>query len=72
MRLKNKNILVTGSTRGIGLAIAEDCAKEGANVIIHGTNQTKVDDVVSQLKKSFEGNFIKNVIRNLEKHSRTM
>lgn len=30
MRLKNKIILVTASTRGIGLAIVKLCAKEGA------------------------------------------
>ena len=32
MRLKNKVILVTASTRGIGLAIVKACAKEGGIV----------------------------------------
>ena len=34
MRLKNKNVIVTGSGNGIGRAIAEIFAKEGANVIV--------------------------------------
>ena len=34
--LKNKTAVVTGSTSGIGLAIARALAKEGANVTING------------------------------------
>ena len=34
--LKAKTALVTGSTKGIGKAIAWELAKEGANVIING------------------------------------
>ncbi len=36
MILQNKTALVTGSTSGIGLAIARAMAKEGANVVING------------------------------------
>ena len=36
MMLQNKTALVTGSTSGIGLAIARAMAKEGANVVING------------------------------------
>lgn len=32
MMLEGKNIIVTGSNRGIGLAVVEECAKQGANV----------------------------------------
>lgn len=32
MRLKDKVVLVTASTRGIGLAITEKCVQEGARV----------------------------------------
>lgn len=34
--LKNKTVLVTGSTKGIGKAITIEFAHEGANVIING------------------------------------
>ncbi|MGZ5939740.1 MAG: SDR family NAD(P)-dependent oxidoreductase, partial [Rhizomicrobium sp.] len=36
MSLKNRSAVVTGSTSGIGLAIARALAKEGANVMING------------------------------------
>lgn len=36
MEITNKNVFITGSTRGIGLAIAHEFAKQGANVILNG------------------------------------
>ncbi len=36
MRLQDKAIIVTGSTTGIGEAIARRCLKEGARVLLHG------------------------------------
>ena len=36
MTLHSKSAVVTGSTSGIGLAIARALAKEGANVVING------------------------------------
>ena len=36
MTLKTRNTIVTGSTSGIGLAIARALAKEGANIMING------------------------------------
>ena len=50
-KLKNKKALVTGSTAGIGYAIARSLAAEGAHVIINGRNQESVDDQVENLKK---------------------
>lgn len=39
LQLKNKNALVTGSTKGIGYAIAQVLAQEGANVIVNGRSE---------------------------------
>lgn len=49
MLLKDKKILITGSTRGIGLSIAKECLKEGAKVIIHGTSPEKVTELSAEL-----------------------
>jgi len=47
LELKGKAALVTGSTAGIGLAIATALAKEGAAVIVNGRTQERVDHAVA-------------------------
>lgn len=50
MKLKGKNVFITGSTRGIGLAIAYEFAKEGANVVINGRTNIS-NELLASLKK---------------------
>jgi 3-oxoacyl-[acyl-carrier protein] reductase len=51
MRLKNKVALVTGSSRGVGKAVALGFAQEGANVVINYTsNQTAANEVVDAIE----------------------
>ncbi|MDH6148282.1 NAD(P)-dependent dehydrogenase (short-subunit alcohol dehydrogenase family) [Paraburkholderia sp. WSM4179] len=50
LNLTGKLALVSGSTAGIGFAIASTLAQEGARVIVNGRSQSSVDDVVAQLK----------------------
>ena len=49
MRLTNKVIIITGSTTGIGEAIARRCAAEGARVLIHGLEPGLGDIVAADL-----------------------
>ncbi len=51
MRLKNKVVLVTASTRGIGLAIVKACAKEGAAVYMAARNMEKAQQEAERLNK---------------------
>ena len=52
--LKGKTALVTGSTSGIGLAIARAYAKEGANVVINGFGDK---DAIEQERSGIEKDF---------------
>ena len=47
MELQNKNVLITGSARGIGLAIAHKFASVGANVILNGLSGIS-DDILTE------------------------
>lgn len=47
--LKGKTILVTGASSGIGRATALECAQLGANVIITGRDEKRLDDTLNSL-----------------------
>jgi NAD(P)-dependent dehydrogenase (short-subunit alcohol dehydrogenase family) len=53
--LSGKTALVTGSTAGIGYAIAKGLAASGAGVVINGRGQDKVDAAVANLKHAVSG-----------------
>lgn len=50
MRLQNKVVLVTASTRGIGLACARACAREGAKVYLAARNRQRAEAVAQELR----------------------
>lgn len=53
--LAGKAILVTGSSIGIGYAMAERLVAEGAKVLVHGRDQAEVDAAVAKLGASAQG-----------------
>jgi NAD(P)-dependent dehydrogenase (short-subunit alcohol dehydrogenase family) len=55
LQLDGKRALVSGSTAGIGYAIVEALAKEGAHVIVNGRSQARVDAAVRKLSGKVEG-----------------
>ena len=55
LQLKNKNALVTGSTKGIGFSIARALAAEGAKVILNGRSQSSVDAAARQIGSRARG-----------------
>ncbi|PKQ16584.1 MAG: short-chain dehydrogenase [Actinobacteria bacterium HGW-Actinobacteria-7] len=50
--LDGKVIVITGSTRGIGRAMAEACAAAGARVVVSSRTAAAVDETVAALKRS--------------------
>jgi NAD(P)-dependent dehydrogenase (short-subunit alcohol dehydrogenase family) len=67
--LKGKTALVTGSTAGIGLAIAKALAEEGAHVYINGRSEDRVLQAINSLKSN--GSILKPAIYDLSRKSDT-
>ena len=47
-QLKNKTIIITGATSGIGEAAVRRCLEEGAQVLIHGLDKEKGRSLVQE------------------------
>ncbi|GAA3610038.1 SDR family oxidoreductase [Flavivirga amylovorans] len=58
LNLNNKNALVCGSTQGIGKATAIALAQEGVNLTLVARNRDKLKDVLNELPKHRNHNFI--------------
>ena len=52
LQLTNKLALVSGSTKGIGLAIATSLAREGAKTIINGRTEKSANDALANIRKA--------------------
>jgi gluconate 5-dehydrogenase len=48
--LAGRTALITGSSRGLGRAMAEGLARAGAKVVINGTNATRVDEAAAAMR----------------------
>lgn len=63
--LSGKTAIVTGSTRGIGYAIAAGLAGTGATVVITGRKQQDVDSALASLRASVPGAVVRGVAADL-------
>ncbi len=63
--LKERRALVSGSTAGIGHAIARELAREGAEVIINGRTQARVDRALASLRQAVPGAKLHGVAADL-------
>ena len=52
LQLTDKLALVSGSTKGIGLAIATALAREGARVVVNGRTETSISAALSEIRGS--------------------
>jgi NAD(P)-dependent dehydrogenase (short-subunit alcohol dehydrogenase family) len=63
--MKEKIILITGATGGIGKATAIELARQQATVIIHGRDRKKTMDVVNDIKKESGNNRVDFLVADL-------
>ena len=65
MRLKDKVAIITGGSRGIGLATVKKFLEEGATVILTASTQASADKAVEQLKQEYPQATVAGISPNL-------
>src|ERR1700691_6343238 len=65
IELKGRKAVVTGSTAGIGRAIAEGLARAGASVVINGRGEERVAAALNEMRGLFPGTDIKGFAADL-------
>ena len=50
INLKNKSIILTGATGGIGYSMVETLIAQGANLLVTGTNEKKLEELKTKYK----------------------
>src|ERR1700716_2096691 len=65
LKLENKTALVTGSTAGIGFAIARSLAAEGTRVIVNGRTEARVSEAIASIRKSNPKARLESFVANL-------
>ena len=67
LKLEGKKAFISGSTQGIGFAIAQQLLSEKAEVVINGRNEEKIKEIVSKLKTEFPTALISGIKTDFEK-----
>ena len=57
MPFKDKNVLITGGTSGIGLELARQLASMGAQLFILARSADNLEEVRAELQRGFPGNY---------------
>lgn len=65
LELRGKLAFVSGSTAGIGMAIASRLAREGAEVVINGRTEERVGEAIAQIKKDSRDANIRGIAADL-------
>jgi 3-oxoacyl-[acyl-carrier protein] reductase len=65
--LKGKNVLVTGSTDGLGKHIILELIKQGSNVIVHGRSEEKVNNVIKEIQSTHSSITLQSIVCDLNK-----
>jgi NAD(P)-dependent dehydrogenase (short-subunit alcohol dehydrogenase family) len=63
--IAGKTAIVTGSTAGIGFAIATALAREGAHVVLNGRTQARIDEASEELLRAVPGATVQGVPADL-------
>ncbi|KRC61837.1 oxidoreductase [Agromyces sp. Root81] len=61
LKLDQKKVFVSGSTQGIGYAVAEACLAEGASVVVNGRAEQRVAEAVEQLRATAPGGDVSGI-----------
>ena len=67
LQLIGKRAFISGSTQGIGFAVAEKLLQEGASVIINGRNELKTQQALGVLKEKFPEREINAMVADFSK-----
>ena len=67
MELTGKRAFVSGSTRGIGFAVASALLGEGASVVVNGRTQATVDQAVQRLRAAVAGADVSGIAADFER-----
>jgi NAD(P)-dependent dehydrogenase (short-subunit alcohol dehydrogenase family) len=65
LELVDKTALISGSTKGIGFAVASQLAAEGARVIVNGRSDNAVNSALKQIRKTVPGAKVDGFARDL-------
>ena len=65
--LKDKTIVISGGTKGVGRGLAIECAKQGARVVIGGRDQTAAEAVLVEINSmNGEAEFVLTDLQNVD------